>query len=959
MQASIWNILRDKLIQINEDITEDNVDDFISSLRREFSYENLLDGNQNFLDILRKGKKFTVSEKGSKERKYIKLIDFEDIENNRFTAVNQLTFRQKETIRPDIALFINGIPIVLGEIKSRAQEKDCSDAIEDLQEYEEVAKRLFMPSLFNVAVDSLDYRYGATGAPKGHYYPWKESDERYEHIDNEVKKAVHSMLNHETLLDILKYFVFYGEREGRTIKIIPRYMQYYAANKIIDRIKDEKYKSGLIWHTQGSGKSYTMFFTAYKIMHTNPVKNPRPIIIVDRDSLNEQMMKDLNKIDFPNFQVAERIDHLEEMLEQEASRTILTTIQKFQDVDVRREEENFIILSDEAHRFLEKELGSKLEYSLPNAYHFGFTGTPVRERDRDTFNLFMPRGKEELYLHRYSIADGIEDNLILPVHFEIKDVIWDLDEEKLEELDIEFEDKFSDLSIEEKNKIVREYVNKSELAELRPRAKEVVRKINEHYEENFGSTKYKAMVVTPSRRAAAIYKEEMDKQRDPNESKVVYSGGATSSDIVRQYMKTNEEIDRIIERFEDPDEDPKILIVCDMLLTGFDAPILKVMYLDRPLKNHSLLQAIARTNRPRDGKYNGLIVDFQRVFENLDEALDYPQEIRKRAAIDSEKLKEEFANTLDETMELFASVSIENTQESVDECVNLLTKNPERRKNFKEKYRKLQDLYETISPDEFLAKDDINKKYKILSQIYIVYKRRQSRDENPEDGVREETKKLIEDYIDVEGIKEDYPVYEISKEHLERIKDLKPAAKAAEIAYATQKHIKGKIDRNPRYVSISTRLKEIVDDWQNRDLEDQIAAEKLEEVEKEALNVESGPEKLGMTEGEYAVLSVLEDEYSSVLGVESDTEDDTAISKSKSKTIEDLARQIGEAFGKVDKSFPGWEENEAVIKEIRKNIIDVLYRDDNIDVESTNDMITNTDFLDEAIEYLIENERYA
>ncbi|MFW6173003.1 MAG: type I restriction endonuclease subunit R, partial [Elusimicrobiota bacterium] len=800
-EAVYWKLLREKLIEINDEIDESNVDDLISSLKRDMSYENLLEGNKEFLEILRRGKPFTIKDGKEKKRKYIKIIDFENPDRNSFIVTNQFRFRQKESKIPDVVLLLNGIPLVIMELKAETQESDYQDAIDDIHEVEEVAPRLFIPNLLNVAADEDEYRYGAIGAPSRFYYPWGEAPEKYDFKDNKVKRAVYAMFNHETLMDILKYFVFYGHKEGQTIKIIPRYMQYYAANRIIDRIKRGKYKSGLIWHTQGSGKSYTMFFAAYKIQKTRPIENPKVLIIVDRDKLNGQMRDDLYDVNFPNFKEARTINHLEKLLNEDASRTILTTIQKFQDVDLKREEDNFVIFSDEAHRFLERKLGSKLEATLPNAYHFGFTGTPVRDRERDTFDLFMPDGKDELYLHYYSIAKGIEDQLILPVCFEIKDTIWDLKEEELKNLDLEFDQEFKDLPIEEKAKVIRKYVNKSDLAEIRPRVKKIVKKINEHYDTKFNGTGYKAMIVTPSRRAAAIYKEEMDKQRDPNESAAIYSGTGTGNDVVGQYIKSPEEIDKIIDDFEDPEKDPKILIVCNMLLTGFDAPILKVMYLDRPLHDHSLLQAIARTNRPRDGKYNGLIVDFQRVFENIDEALDYPKDIQRKAAVNSDELKKEFEKVLEELMDIFKSVKIENTQESINSCVNLLSKNPERRKEFKELYRKLQDLYETISPDKFLAKGDIDTKYTLISQIHLVFKRRQSREDSPERNLRKKTKELIEKHIDVKKIKEDYPIYEISYDHLEKIRDLEPAAKATEIAFAMQKHIKGRIGNNPRYIA--------------------------------------------------------------------------------------------------------------------------------------------------------------
>lgn len=932
-----WNLLREQLIKLNEEIDEENVDDFLSSLRRDLSYENLLEGNREFLQILRTGKKFSIQEESGGERKYIKLIDFDDLEKNRFIAVNQATFRGKETIRPDLVLFVNGIPIVIGELKSVAQEKDYYDAIDDMKDYEKSVPRLFVPALLNLAVDGLEYRYGPTDGTHKDYRPWREAPPEHEDMKNEVKRAVHSMLNKETLLDILRYFVFYGQREGRTTKIIPRDMQYYATNRILRRISRGKHKRGLVWHTQGSGKSYTMFFTANKIQKTRLVENPKVLIIVDRDNLNEQMKKDLYNVGFPNFVVARTIRHLENLLKEDASRTILTTIQKFQDVNARVEDDNFVILSDEAHRFLEKKMGSMLKATLPNAYHFGFTGTPVKERDRDTFKHFMSSG-ENKPLHRYSIAKGIRDDLILPVHFEIMDPVWELNEDELRELDLDYDREFGDLSIEERAKAIREHVNRTDLSELRPRVETIVEKIHEHFAEKFQDTEYKGMIVTPSRRAAAIYKEEMDKIRNPAETEVIYSGGSSSNDVITQYFKSTDEIDRIIEDFEDPGKNPRILIVCDMLLTGFDAPILKVMYLDRPLHDHTLLQAIARTNRPRDGKYNGLIVDFQRVFENIDDALDYDEEVKKVAAIPDDELKKDFEKTLDHALNLFEKVDFQDTQEAVDLCVRLLSKNPERRRKFKEGYRKLQDLYDTISPNEFLVRDGIDSKYQLVSQIHIAYMRQRRREKSPEKRLRKRTRELIEKHVDISGIEDRYPIYELDADHLEKIRGLEPDAKAAEIAYATQKHIKASLGRNPRYNRLSDRVRDIVESWQGGEIEDQVAVRKLSGMEREVLELKTRPDDLGMTHGEFAIYTLLQDEYGEA--VESGGE------------REQIAREIGEAFDQIDTGFTGWDTNEEVRKKLRKGVIDVI-----IGHEKVDSLYKEGDFVGKAVEYIVENER--
>lgn len=935
-EAIYWELLREKLVDLNQELDENNVDNLISSLKRELNYQNLMEGNENFTNLLRKGKKFDVQVGDEYEKHYMKLVDFENPENNSFVVVNQFTFRRKEEVIPDLVLLVNGIPLVIGELKSTAQENDYYDAIEDLKNYEKKTPRLFIPALLNIAADSIDYRYGAIKAKPDDYYPWRETPEKYSNIDNEVKAALFSMFNKETLLDILRYFVFFSQSEGQTIKIVPRYMQYYAANRIINRISEGEYKRGLIWHTQGSGKSFTMFFTAYKIHMTNPIRHPINLILVDRSNLNKQMKNNLNNIDFPNFEVAKSGKHLENMLTSGSSRTILTTIQKFKDVTTQVENENIVVLSDEAHRFMEKSLGNKLEYALPNSFNFGFTGTPVRERERDTFANFMPKEEEKDYLHYYSIAKGVRDNLILPVYFEPKQPVWELTKEEMEKLDLEFDKDFNELTTEEKSEAIKEYVTKTELSELRPRVQKIVDSINDHYSEKLEDTEYKAMVVTPSRKAAALYKEELDKIRDPEESEVIYSKLESTEDIVTQYYKGPDKLDQIIEDFEDPGKKPEILIVCDMLLTGFDAPILKVMYLDRPLKDHKLLQAIARTNRPRKGKYNGLIVDYQRVFENLDEAFDYGEEIRNEVERNEEDLKEEFRKKLEKTMDLFDKVEIEDSSESLNKCVNLLSKNPVRRKSFKENYRKLQDIYETISPDKFLAKEEIHNRYKTITQINLAFKRQNRRDENPEEDLRRKTIDLIEEHVNIKDIKESYPVYKISYEHLEKIKGLNPSAKAAEIAYATRRHVKSRVGTNPKYLSLSKRLEEVTSSWQSGELEDQLAAEKLENIEEEAIEIDEAPEQHEMSEGEYAVFYLLTEDYSK------------AINKKES---EELSQDIGDDLTEIKRNFPEWYTHENAKKQLRQKIISLLHEHDKLDT------LYSEDFLSNAIEYLIENER--
>ncbi|OYR80196.1 DEAD/DEAH box helicase, partial [Halorubrum ezzemoulense] len=374
-----WNLLKEQIIDLNEEITEDNADRFLNSLRRELDYENLLEGNQNFHELLTKGKTFGIENgRGGNDTIYVDLIDFDPddfLESNRFHAVNQFSVSRGATIRPDVTLFVNGIPLVTMELKSVAQDNDYYDAISDLHQYEEDVPRMFIPGLFNVAADTMEFRYGSVGAPDEFYELWNEAPDQYADEDNPMKQAVQALCNPATLVDVLKNFVFFEKRAGGDAKIIPRYTQYYAVNRILDRVREGVHDRGLIWHTQGSGKSFTMLYAAENLLSRSEVaRNPQVFIIVDTDKLNSQMRDQLSNLSLAQWTEAKSIDHLQELIEEGSSQLVLTTIQKFQDVEPDTQgNDEVIVMSDEAHRFMEADLGSRLDAALPNSSHFGFT----------------------------------------------------------------------------------------------------------------------------------------------------------------------------------------------------------------------------------------------------------------------------------------------------------------------------------------------------------------------------------------------------------------------------------------------------------------------------------------------------------------------------------------------------------------------------------------------------------
>ena len=934
-----WDLLKEQIIELNDEITEDNADRFLNSLRRELDYENLLEGNQNFQELLTKGKSFAVENAhGGNDTVYVDLIDFDDLDANRFHAVNQFSVSRGTTIRPDVTLFVNGIPLVTMELKSVAQDNDYYDAISDLHQYEEDVPRLFIPGLFNVAADTMEFRYGSVGAPDEFYEPWNEAPKQYANEDNPMKQAVQALCNPAALVDVLKHFVFFEKRAGGDAKIIPRYTQYYAVNRILDRVREGVHDRGLIWHTQGSGKSFTMLYAAENLLSRSEVaRNPQVFIIVDTDKLNSQMRDQLSNLSLAQWTEAKSIDHLQELIEEGSSQLVLTTIQKFQDVDPDTQgNDNVIVMSDEAHRFMEADLGSRLDAALPNCSHFGFTGTPVREgereKDRNTFSEFSPEG--ENYLHRYSVKQGIDDGLILPVYFTLRhEMEWKVSNDALDE---RFEQEFRGMTTEEKREFISDNVTSRTMAQLEPRVDRIVEEIEAHYSEKLAPNGWKGMVVTPSRKSAAMYGERLRERRGEDAVEVLYTSSKGDSDLIQRFHTDPEERDSIVERFKEPDENPSLLVVHNMLLTGFDAPILKTMYLDRNLKDHNLLQAIARTNRPADGKQNGEIVDFQGVFENIDEALDYDAETKEYAARDEEELFNDLVDQLETVMDIFDGIFKDDSQEATNAAVSRISKHPERRE-FKQGFRRLQNLYESVAPDGRLIKEGIQDEYKWLSRIQVAFQRTTSGKEAPEDDMREKTRKMINENVEVGEIRDDFPTYELGSEVFEDADGLdNPGVKASQIAHATQDHLHPRTGQNPRYKRLSERVTEIVERWQGGDVSDPEAVEALKLVEGEVLEVDEEAGDDATERARFAIQTHLTEEIDGEF-------------ESGEKASE-IAKSVVHQFeNQVDRAYPGWETNKSTEQDIETVILDVIA------LEYDRPDLIDDQLVDAVREYLINN----
>jgi type I restriction enzyme R subunit len=941
-EAVYWDYLKEKIIELNENISEDNAQEIVDNLKRNMGAENLLDANEEFYEKMQEGVPYTfVDEEGNERSEYIDLIHFPEdernaeelMEKNDFVAVNQFQFERGKSVRPDVTLLVNGLPIVQFELKNIGPNSTVQKAMNEMEQYQKKAQRMFVPNLFNVVCDGTRFRYAATDAPQKFYFPWRS--ESFEEEDYEVEDAMTDPFQPQKLMDLFKYYVFFSD-EG---KIIPRYMQQQASNRIIERLRKGEPRKGLVWHTQGSGKSFTMMFAANKAKKSSTVKDRQQIIVVDRKKLEEQMSDDLHDIDFPIFEVAETINDLENILEENQNQLVLTTIQKFENVGSSIEadpEGESVVYVDEAHRFTEGKLGSKLRNTLPDAFYFGFTGTPVVEdgkEGRNTFKEFSPRGED--YLHRYSIEAGQRDGVITGVTFTRENVKWDDIPEDM--LDQEFEGEFGDLPLQKQQEILRKYVKESDLAELRPRMEKVVRKILDHFEERVEPMRMKGMVVTPSREAAALYSDELRKYRDEEEVEAIISGDGEDKEFMTKYVRSDEEERNIVDKFKDQSSELKLLVVCDKLLTGFDAPVLKTLYLDKSMANHNLLQAIARTNRPMAGKQNGEIVDFAGVFEDPDEALQYEEfEVIQDGLKETDKLADDFLELLDDLISLF-DVEFRDDPETVQKAVASLRKDDQMASTFLERFSEAENIFESVQPHEKLGEDEVITKWTIINDIYYEFKEME-RGVRPSEGrisgdVRAKTREILEKHMEVDDIEtEDEEVYyEIGSPEVKHVEDETPDYSAAAEGAVLEENIEIQANKNPAFESLSERVKRIISDWKNDEITSDEAIEKYKEVKDEKESIESEQEKKGMDDMTFALYKNLQDKHAIYFS---------------NKEAEEISRNISKRIDSLD--FNSVERK--LRKDIRKQVLLEITEQDKTKIIKEED-----EFLTEIVNLIFKN----
>ena len=691
---------------------------------------DIVTANQNLRKLFFDENSFPFGKDGD-----YKTINFFDTDptsaarNNSYVVTNQWEYPKSSYAggkRLDVVLLINGIPMVIVEAKTAVNASvTWADGAKDIVDYQKSLPEMFVPNILSIATEGKELYYGSLGAPLTKWGPWFANEQR-EHGDlKSVQKNLASLIDPLRLLDIYRFFSVFttDKKSSRKIKVVCRYQQYYGGMAIVNRVMARTKtgigpKKGLIWHFQGSGKSWLMVFASQMLMKKQELNAPTVVIVDDRRDLRAQITGDFTRAEIPNLDFAYTKEELKTFFQQDQRKILITTIFLFGDVrEALNMRENIILLVDEAHRTQEGDLGECMRVALPNAFFFGLTGTPINKRDHNTFNCFGAEEDHGGYMSKYTFQDSIDDGATLELNFREVPVEMHLDEANLQASFDEMA-RENNLTDEEKDQLTKGTKVESFFTAPK-RIHEVCMHIVEHYRQYIRPTGLKCQVVVYNRACCVAYKKELDAllKDSGDETAIVMHTSGDKGNEYAEYKLTDFEQEKLLDKFRDPLSPLKFVIVTSKLLTGFDAPILQCMYLDKPTKDHTLLQAVCRTNRVYEAKKKcGMIVDYVGVFDNYAKALNFDEESVKTVITNISEVKDKIPGWLQDCLDFFPGVdrSIGGFQGLEDAQEKLRDDNV--KTQFGANFQRLHKAWEVVSPDNDILQ--FKNDYIWLSQVY-------------------------------------------------------------------------------------------------------------------------------------------------------------------------------------------------------------------------------------------------
>ena len=865
-------------------------------------------GNQDFLGFLREQATFYYAPE--KRELNLKLIDYNNPGNNIYHVTEEFYyFNGHHGVREDVVFLINGIPVLVIECKNAMKDEAIAIGIDQIRRYHRETPELFVPQQLFTSTESIGFSYGATwNLIRRNIFNWKH--EEIGNLENKIK----TFCSTENILDYLREFIIFAEKDDELNKFILRQHQKTAVQKVVQRCHSPQKMRGLVWHTQGSGKTFTMIKAAEMLFKAPESDKPTILLLLDRNELEDQMKKNLKALGLSNVKPASNIQKLNQLLKEDYRGIIVCMMHKFRDMpEAINTRSNIYVLIDEAHRTTGGDLGNFLMAGLPNATYIGFTGTPVDKTayGRGTFKTFGIDDKQG-YLHKYPISESIEDGTTLPLFYQIAPNELLVPKDILEEEFLKLSDQYGMTDIAELNKILERAVNTKNFLKGKSRIAKVAKYVAEHYNENVEPLGYKAFLVGVDRPACVAYKKALDQYLPAEYSEVVYTGNNNDSAELQAYHLDPRREKEIRKQFIRFGENPKILIVTEKLLTGYDAPILYAMYLDKPMRDHTLLQAISRVNRPYENeqqqmvKPHGFVLDFVGIFENLEKALAFDSDEVNAIVKDLNLLKQLFQKKMETKVpDYLLLVKSGFTDKDTDNIIEHF-RDKERRKELFKEYKEIEMLYEIISPDKFLR--PYLDHYGTLSAIYAIVRKAYARNVYVDCEFLAKTNDLVRSKIDSTEIGFENEFVQIDKDTIDKIKDKNndSPTRVINLVMSIEKIAEEKSD-DPFLVGLKERAEKVQTQYEERQITTQEAiAELLKELDKE------GERKNEQAKKGFDGLSFFV--FRTLLNA--------GITESDAETT---SVKIREAFFE----YPNWQKSESELRELRKKVSFAIFNIEN------------------------------
>ncbi len=904
--------LRSAIHRLNPWISPDNA---TQAMRRvtQVQAPSLLEANLQVHDALTNA--FSLEQDRGQGRRHqtVHVIDWDTPQNNEFIVIDQFRVHGSENIRPDLTLFVNGLPLAVIEAKNPALVlHPLEEAVDQLSRYQRVAPQLFFPNALCVAIWGQGARLAPIQAPMRHWsewkdpYPWSLDDLGPNPTPQEILIA--GSLTPAHLLTLVRNFTVYEPVGNSTVKKVARYPQWRAVQKALDRIQhasSPNKRGGVVWHTQGSGKSLTMVYLALSLRRLSGLQNPTLLIVTDRRDLDRQITGTFSRCGFPNPTRVDSIADLRDRLRTSGpGQTLMTTIQKFQvpqtaakaQHPILSTDSNLFVMVDEAHRTQYQGLAHNMRVALPHATFLGFTGTPIEKKDRSTPSTFGP------YIDTYTIQQSVADHATVPIFYESRLPDVHIDGSSLDAL---FDRVFRDYPPEEQEAIKKRYANLNSIIRSPQRIEQICMDVIQHFETHIQPNGFKAQIVAIDRATAVLYQETLIRLQAP-ESAVIVSASNDDAERLKKYALTKSQEDALVDRFKDPHDPLSILVVCDKLLTGFDAPVEQVLYVDDGLRDHTLLQAIARVNRPATGtrgeKTYGLVVDYYGIGAHLDQALAMFDDIDMIDAI--KPLTDDLPN-LEQAHRSVMRIFDGLPETDLDALVRHLE--PEdRRLHFETAFIQFARHLDRVLPDPVAGPylDDM----RWLGKIRLAMKNRYREETLDWKSIGAKVSQLIDEHIRSTGVSvllEPLSILDPAF-HKKVIDNLPtPEAKAHEMEHALRHEIRVRRDQNPvGWTSLRQRLDELIEAYKQMRLSLAELLKQLATLRQEAQDLVTGAN----TEGLSPTVLAFRGQLSAVLDtVGEDTERMTALAE--------LVVDALERLRVID-----WQVKEDVQREMQKGI---------------------------------------